>query len=339
MLPHSCLSLLLTVRALLLGHLRLRLLTVGMKLLLLRHSRLDPLLAVRAELLLLSHARLRLLTVRAELLLRYSRLHLLLAVRAELLLLSLSRMHRLLTVCAELLLLSISRMHLLLTVCAELLLLSNPALRLVTVRPDLLLLRRYGWLRLMRVRAHFDLRRALRPLNRSGALLLSLDRRRSGPLALHAPDCGRLWLPLGGRILLAGGLPIGLRLVLVLVAVVTRSGSRRSRDRQSGDTCGKKQPSHDLFSFEQLERTVCRAVPIVGGLIPLTSRLAANPGCRSCSKTCADHNHSLSRIDGEAQSVPRRRQQFAVAVGADPATSLQCSAGAINSRYQRFSRD
>jgi len=54
----------------------------------------------------------------------------------------------------------------------------------------------------------------------------------------------------GGCMLPASGLPVDLCLVLVFVAVVTRCSSRWSRDRQSGDTRGKKQPSHDLISSE-----------------------------------------------------------------------------------------
>ncbi|HSR00633.1 MAG TPA: hypothetical protein VLM36_12060, partial [Sphingomicrobium sp.] len=209
--------------------------------LLLLYSRLHLLLTVCLQLLLLRRPALRLLAARTDLpLLLYSRLHLLLTVCLQLLLLCGPAL-RLFAVGADLLLLFYSRLHLLLTVYLQLLLLRGPALRLLALSADLLL-RRGGVLPNL-VGAHLGARGALR----------SLDGRRGRLLALHARSRVRLRLPLlhRGSPLPATALPSGLRLILGIVVLVTRSGSRRSRDRQSGDACGKKQPSHDLISFER----------------------------------------------------------------------------------------
>ena len=235
LLRHARLNLLLPVRAqlLLLSHSGLGLLAVGLHLLPLRHSRLG-LLAIRLHLLTLCHALLRLLAIGLHLLaLRHAVLRLL-AVRADLLTFSHAGLR-------------------LLTVGANLLTVGNPRLRLLdSLLPHLLALG-----------LHLHAFSALRTLDGS-KLPLALDPRGCELTFLsrcESASHGR------GSSATAAALSLGLLLSL-LIAVATRSGGRRYRDRQSGDTCGQKYPGHHNISFRTAKRSVRSTVPTLKRMGP-----------------------------------------------------------------------
>jgi hypothetical protein len=204
-----------------LSHTRLRLLAVGLHLLALSHSSLR-LLAIGLHLLTLSHARLSLLAIGTNLLAFGN-------TSLRLLTLSHTRL-RLLAIGTNLLAFCDARLRLLHALLAHLLALG----------------------------LHLHPFRALRTLD-GRKLPLALDPRgcerltflaRSGDAASHGRRSAAT----------AAALSLG-PLLSLLIAVATRSGGRRYRDRQSGDSCGQKYPGHHTISFRTAKRSARCTVP------------------------------------------------------------------------------